>query len=290
MEWTHQNLNTNLPMAYKMNKPILYFLSLLLLIALFSSCRSQKPGIKKPIRLLGADYVLEQMHKNQSTFDWFSGKAKVDLVEGRKKTSFTVQMRIKRDSVIWISLSNGIGIEGGRLLLTQDSVKYINRINKTYFVGGYAFLSKLINTEVSFGMIQALLTGKDFLWFDYQDLKAKIDNRSYQVESTNRHDLKKHSKLDTFENPIYYQSLWINPETFKIQHIKIKEMGNENNKIFASYQQYKSVDEQLIPYSMDIEFDSDKGMSLEMVYYKINLDKEVGFPFSISEKYSLLKL
>ena len=277
-------------MAYKMNKPILYLLSLFLLIALFSSCRSQKAKMKKPIRLMGSDYVLEQMHKNQSVFDWFSGKAKVDFIEGRKTTPFTAQMRIKRDSVIWISLSTGIGIEGGRLLLTQDSVKYINRINKTYFVGDYDFLSELINTEVSFCMIQALLTGKDFSWHNYQGLKAKLDNKLYQLESTNRHHLKKHSKLDNFENPIYYQSLWINPETFKIQHIKIKEIGNENNKIFASYKQYRSVDEQLIPYSMDIKFDSNKGLSLEMVYYKINLDEKVGFPFSISEKYRLLEL
>ncbi len=45
-----------------------------------------------------------------------------------------------------------------------------------------------------------------------------------------------------------------------------------------------------MPYSMDIELDSEKGMSLEMEYYKINLDEVVSFPFSISKKYTLVEL
>lgn len=239
---------------------------------------------------MGPDYVLEKMRQNKSTFKWFSGKAKADFIQGKRKTSFTVQMRIKRDSAIWISISSGIGVEGARLLLTQDSVKYINRINKTYFVGSYEFLSALIDTEIDFGMVQALLTASDFSWHDYQNLKAKLDNQLYQLESTNRHKLKKQSKLISFDDPVYYQSLWINPETFKIERIKIKEIGKENKKIFASYRHYKSVEEQLIPYAIDIELDNEKGMSLEMVYYKISIDKEVSFPFSISKKYTPIEL
>lgn len=239
---------------------------------------------------MGPDYVLEKMHQNQSSFEWFSGKAKVDFIQGKRKSPFTAQMRIKRDSAIWISVSSGIGVEGARLLLTQDSVKYINRIDKTFFVGNYKFLSALIKTDIDFCMVQALLTAKDFSWHDYQNLKAKLDNQLYQLESTNRRKLKKQSKLISFEHPVYYQSIWINPETFKIDRIKIKEIGKENKKIFASYRQYKSINEQLIPYSIDIELDSEKGMGLEMVYYKINLDQEVGFPFSISKKYTPIEL
>jgi hypothetical protein len=273
-----------------MNKQLLYILSLFILVLAFSSCQSQRAKNKKPIKLMGPTYVLEKMHENKSTFKWFSGKAKVDFIKGKKKTPFTAQVRIKRDSAIWISVSSGIGIEGARLLLTKDSVKYINRIDKTYFIGNYAFLSSLIDTEIDFCMVQALLTANDFSWYDYQNLKAKLDNQRYQLESTNRHKLKKQSKMLSFDNPVYYQSLWINSTTFKIERIKIKEIGKENKKIFASYRQYKSVNEQLIPYSIDIDMDNEIKTSLEMVYYKINLDKEVGFPFSISKKYSPIEL
>jgi len=273
-----------------MNKRVVYILSLSILIIAISSCKSQRAKNKKPIKLYGPDYVLKKMRDNQSTFEWFSGKAKVDFIEGKRKSTFTAQMRMKRDSAIWISVSSGIGIEGARLLLTQDSVKFVNRLDKTYFVGDYAFLSELIDTEINYCMIQSLLTAKKFSWYDNQDLKVKLDNQLYQIESTNRFKLKKQSKLTNFENPVYYQSLWINPETFKIERIKIKELGKENKKILASYKQFRSIKEQLIPYTVDIELDNDKAMKLEMVYYKISLDEEVGFPFSISKKYTPIKL
>lgn len=239
---------------------------------------------------MGPSYVIKQMHKNAAAFDWFVAKAKVDLLQGKKKTAFTAQLRIKSDSVIWISVSSGIGIEGMRLLLTPDSVKYINRLDKTYFVGNYEFLSKLVNTKIDFAMIQALLTAKDFAWYNYQNMKAKIDNGSYQVLSTNRHKLKKQSKLTTFDDPTYFQSLWVNPETFKIEHIKIKEIGGDNKKIYASYSQYKTLDDQLIPHAMKIDLDSDKGMSLDLLYYKMNLNQKTRFPFSISHKYNPIQL
>lgn len=277
-------------MDYKINKHITYLFGLIFIIIAFSSCNSKRVANKKPIKLLGPDYVLEQMHQNQSSFVWFSGKAKVDFIDGKKKTPFTAQLRMKSDSAIWISISNGIGIEGARLMLTPDSVKYINRIDKTYFVGDYEFLSKVIQSEIDFGMIQSLLTAKDFVWYDYQNLKTRLDNQLYQLESNNRHKLKKQTKLISFEDPVYYQSLWINPETFKIERIKIKEIGKENNKIFATYNDYEMINEQLIPHSMDIELDSEKGLSLEMEYYRINIEEEVSFPFSISEKYTLIQL
>ncbi|MDA3905259.1 MAG: DUF4292 domain-containing protein [Bacteroidales bacterium] len=273
-----------------MNKHLLYLISLIFLLIAFSSCKSQRSKNRKPIKLLGPEYVLSQMRENQSTYNWFSGKAKVDFIEGRRKTPFTAQLRIKRDSVIWISLSSGIGVEGARLLLTQDSVKYLNRLNKTYFVGDYEFLSTLIDTEINYCMIQALLTAKDFAWYDYQDLKAKLDNRLYRLESTNKRKLKKRSKITNFEDVVYYQSLWINPETFKIESIKITELGQENKRIFAYYKQYRRNNEQLIPYSIDIELYNDKEMRLEMVYYRISLDEKVEFPFSISQKYMLIQL
>lgn len=273
-------------MVYIKNKRLLYFFTFTIVILFFTSCQSQRSSIKKPIKLFGPEYVLEQMHQNQSEFEWFSGKAKVDLVEGRKKSPFTAQLRIKRDSVIWISISSGVGIEGARILLTQDSVKYINRIEKTFFLGNYSFLSSLIGAEIDFDKVQALITAKDFSWCENQDLKVKVDNQLYQLESTQSHKLKKQSKLTNFEDPVYYQSIWINPETFKIDRIKIKELGKENKKILASYKQYRSVDGQKIPYAMDIEFDSEKGMSVEMVFYKVSLDEKVSFPFSISKKYS----
>ena len=91
------------------------------------------------------------------------GRAQVEL-KGNKQGA-NVSVRLRRDSIIWVSASL-VGIEGVRAILTPDSVRVVNRLQKTYFSGGYDFLSKLLNVPVSYEQMQALLLG------DYQPAPA----------------------------------------------------------------------------------------------------------------------
>ena len=68
---------------------------------------------------------------------------------------------MRRDSIIWVTAGLA-GFEGVRAVLTHDSVRVINRLEKTYFSGGYDYLSKLLNVPVSFAQMQTLLLG-DYL-------------------------------------------------------------------------------------------------------------------------------
>ena len=58
----------------------------------------------------------------------------VEYSEDKGKTSLKGQLRIQSDSLIWLTFSPALGIEAARVLLTNDSVKFINRLNKTYFL------------------------------------------------------------------------------------------------------------------------------------------------------------
>ncbi|MCB0807539.1 MAG: DUF4292 domain-containing protein, partial [Bacteroidales bacterium] len=93
--------------------------------------------IKEPIKEYGADYLFDKLKENELKFEWFSAKFNLDLIIDKKKNSFRGQLRMRKDSAIWVSFSPALGIEMARLLITEDSVKFINRINKTYFAGDY---------------------------------------------------------------------------------------------------------------------------------------------------------
>ena len=100
----------------------------LIIILLFSSCKTQRKIIKEPIKEHGADYLFEKLKENELQFEWFSAKFNCDLVIDNKKNSFRGQLRMHRDSAIWGSFSPALGIEMARILITTDSVKFINRI------------------------------------------------------------------------------------------------------------------------------------------------------------------
>ena len=78
-------------------------------------------------------------------------------LKGQKQTA-NMSLRIRRDSVIWLSGSL-VGIEGVRALLTPDSVLVVMPLQREYFAGGYRFLSQTLGVPVTFLQLQAILLG-----------------------------------------------------------------------------------------------------------------------------------
>ncbi|MDJ0365654.1 DUF4292 domain-containing protein [Hymenobacter sp. H14-R3] len=96
-----------------------------------------------------------------TNFPYLNGRGKVHFKRKDSDMSANFNLRIRRDSAIWLSGSL-LGIEGVRALLTPDSVRVVNRLEKTYFAGDYAYLSQLLNVPVTYHQMQDILLG------DYQ--------------------------------------------------------------------------------------------------------------------------
>lgn len=261
----------------------------LFIISLFwTSCSGSKKAIKTPIKEEGSEYLISQMMENQNHFETFKGKALASITSNGKTNDLKINIRIRKDSAIWVSISAGVGLEAARVMLTQDSVMFLNRIDKTFFAGNYQFINTMINAQVDFDIVQALLTGNDFKWYDYQELKASIDNQSYQLESAHRRKLKKYSKLNEEINVIY-QSIWLNSQTFKIERIKIKEIKNNNKKIDALYSNFKTMDDQVLPMQYDITISAKEDIIIDASLIKVDLNESLSFPFNIPSKYEEIK-
>jgi hypothetical protein len=102
---------------------------------IFNACKSKENTVKRNfVTPKTTKNIIEEVGKNMFEFDWVSGKFSADVIAENKKTSFNTNFRIKNDSVIWFSISPALGIEVARVLITQDTVKFVNRLNNTYFV------------------------------------------------------------------------------------------------------------------------------------------------------------
>src|SRR5690606_6159710 len=64
-----------------------------------------------------------------------------------------------KDSIIWVSVQLGLGIEAARMKITQDSVYLMNRLHREYLAKDYSFLSKRFNVEMNYEVMQAILLG-----------------------------------------------------------------------------------------------------------------------------------
>ena len=139
-----------------MNKQFLFTIFVFLM---FASCRSTKTT--KTTKTLytkapKAEALIESVESAHFKFNWMSAKVSGKFSDSNQNFSFKGNMKIRKDSLIWISISPGLGLELGRVLLDLDSVHFMNRFEKTYFKSSYAELSEITESTLSYMRIQSL--------------------------------------------------------------------------------------------------------------------------------------
>lgn len=252
---------------------------------LINACKSTRSLYKKPIKEEGPDYLFSKLKENELNFDCLTAKFSLELLVDRDLTTFKGQLRIKKDSLIWVSFSPALGVEAARLMISEDSVKFINRINDTYFMGDYSYVNDFLETSIDFDILQSFIIGNDFQHYDAEKFRASIDAMDYRLSTTARHKLKKFIKQREVPQ-VFIQNLWLNPETFKIIKVNIKEVGNDNKKLQANYSKFKVIEGQLFPTKLDYEItSSDTKVDVDVRISRIILNKPIRFPFNIPSKF-----
>lgn len=104
--------------------------------------------------------LLQKVQKNRIEFNTFSAKIRVDYTNNKgKQPDFIANIRMLKDSLIWISLSNDIGIEGIRVLITKDSIKILDKLANTYQVRPLDHIQEVSQIPFAFADLQNLLVG-----------------------------------------------------------------------------------------------------------------------------------
>lgn len=93
-------------------------------------------------------------------FKTFSARVKLTYTTPDKSLNdVTAFLRMQKDSVIWVSLNAALGIEALRLLITPDTVKLLDKLNKTIQYRDFLFLQEATRLPVDFFILQDLLIG-----------------------------------------------------------------------------------------------------------------------------------
>jgi hypothetical protein len=272
-----------------MNKLVQGLFLIAAAVLVLSSCRSTRPIIKVPLKEEGPDYLYTKLKEKELHFDWLSGKFDASYTEKRNNTDFKGQVRIRKDSLIWISITPALGIEMFRMVITNDSVKYVNRFKKEYFVGDYALVSRFLQIHIDFDILQSLILGNDFQFYETNSFRASIDNQDYKLSTTDRRKIRKAAE-DAGSDPIVLlQNIWLDPDSFKITQIDVKEYQEQNRKLSATYGDFQAINNQIYPSTLRFEITTGDLIKMKIKYSKITLDEPMTFPFSIPENYKRIQ-
>ena len=241
--------------------PFLFFVSCKSLKTPATTIKSKKPG-----------FLNAKIKENEIQFETLSAKAKIVVRDKTSHNSFHTHCRIKKDSLIWISVSPALGIEVGRMIITPDSVKLFDRVHRKYVVTDLSFIRNKYDLPVEFDVIQKLMIGNIFN-YDEERAEAQIDSNLYQLKSDNGNEL---------------VTIWLNPEEFSINMMDILDKDGDQ-RIFVKFDDYKRIESKLFSYRREIKFNSEEAVTARIQYTHVKFDEKLSYPFSIPAKYEKLQ-
>jgi len=280
-----------------MNRPLLWGLCALAGIVSQSSCMLLKKGrsnvsIKKEtaaVAVIPADTsktdtiaavadtkrmlmdALVPVWKHEPDFTTFNGKAKMHY-EGRgQKNEFTTIFRIRKDQVIWASVTALGGIvQVARIYITPDSLKLINYLEKEVTIMPLAEASKVLPAPADFSTLQSLVIGgvlrKTGNATDAVDMGNML---LLQVEETEIVQQINYSKADTTLNTL---------------QIRSNLAGAPSGTV--SFSDYQIVNGRRFANNRDINvLNAGEQYHLDINFNKAEFDQPTDFPFSIPKNY-----
>lgn len=235
------------------------------------------------------------LKQNQVDYTTFNAKIKSNVVVNDKGTEFTISLRMRKDSIIWASISPALGIEVIRFVATKDTLKFIDRLHGKFFIGDYDTLGKMLNTEIDLEILQSLLVGNSVEFYEEPEkLRAGIDSCRYVLGTIRKRKLRRAlEKGKELKEPA--QSIWLLDSTFKICRILFKEFGTkrEFDAFFTNYQNTEAPEGQtqkpLVPFDITYYVKTDKIITINLEYTKASVNKPQTFPFTIPESYTRIE-
>ena len=144
---------------------------LLLALLTFASCA------KKTV-LFEGDKGMGEFDPVEAQYDYLSAKAKIVIEEESGKiTRGTLNLRAKKDSVLWFTMSPGMGMEAIRGLFTQDKIQIRDRVGRDDVNLTYQEFERLYGLKLSLEVFQNVLWANIPYQFDYSDRLLRVGKK-----------------------------------------------------------------------------------------------------------------
>ena len=282
-----------------MNNYFVRFAFALCLLVTVSSCKTQKK-VAAPVAADIKPMVNKSVQDLQDKLDSCSfnsalvtAKASVTVVREGGEMNFNISYRSKKDSVIWISVSPLLGIEVARLMITEDSVKILDKINNKYEVTSFESINKMLQMKVNFEIVQALLYGNFFAYkknenrFNSVYLEDSLGSQFYILSSLNKKKLKRSLEEKDLNKPVI-QDVYVNDTTYRINRVQVEDQ-RINKLLNTEYSDFRLTDGGLFPFKSKTNITADKNIEIRIEFGKVAKAESLDFPFTIPNNYERIR-
>ncbi len=265
------------------------YLILIILLGV-SSCALKKEYVIGDTKRLTAKKIVKSINENEHDIKTFQARARIDYFRKNKVKTNTATIRILSGEKIWISAPLG----AIRLLITNDSIKYYNKLERNYIKTSFSYIENIIGLNITYEMLEKLLFGQPVLALSPKDFAKKLNMENSQYEDKLRSYIFK--KLIDYEETQLQGLFYINPYNFKLNSQKffdyndktttsINADSNDSQKTFSiNYKDYNSINKHIYPRKILFLDWNNKSINIDMK--SVIIDKKLNIPFRIPKGYS----
>jgi hypothetical protein len=257
---------------------------MMLALCLLSSCATRK--LQPNLTYFGMQNkeLFENIDKNELAYDWFSAKLNIlSSFDGNENPKLGGQLRMKKDSVIWISASAGFGIEAFRLKITTDSVWFVNRLEKNYFCEAFSDFEARLGFHLSFDRLQSALVGNCLKGGDFDAQYSYLEHAKVEILDNQYRIAFDNTAFDDAQS-IRLDDAWIEASNYRPSRITLQEAVGVMPIVIIAYDAFEVVEYQNIATVIKLLSIGNKTLEATVKYSGISLDGPLKFPLKISNK------
>ena len=263
------------------------FLALILLVSCRSTRKIQTAISRKdstvqasmdsvPLRADSLQFIqhtLTKLKNSQIDFETFSAKINVDYqgADG-KKYDVNANLRMQKDSVIWISITAIFGIEGLRAIITQDSVRILNKQDKVYTARSVNYLQEVTALPLNLHSLQDIIMGNPVF----------LDSN---IVSYTKHENNHVSLLSVGE---WFKHLLTLNGASLLDNSKLDDVDrNRSRTCNLSYTNYEDKKGVLFSTRRRITVAEKSKLDIKLDFKSYEFNETLSFPFSVPKSYKI---
>ncbi|MBC7874498.1 MAG: DUF4292 domain-containing protein [Ferruginibacter sp.] len=222
--------------------------------------------------------VYKEVLGNHIGFTTFSGKIDLDYEDAEgKRYNVNAHLRMYKDSVIWLSITAILGIEGLRVYITPDSVKILDKQNKIYTRRSVSFLQEVTALPLDLPALQDLLIGNP-VFLDSNIISYSKNGNTISLQS----------------NGSFFKNLFTLGEADKLmQSSKLDDLDLQRNRTcyltYTDYEDKKGPDGSRVNFATkrSIHVSEKKKLEIKLDFKQVDFNEKLSFPFNVPKNYTL---
>lgn len=279
---------------YYFMKYLFLFFTVAITLFIASCDTSKKVYSNRDLKHLDKSDIYGSIQENYGSYTDFYTKFSCTAGINGSNKSFKGTIKLKKDSLIWISITPGLGLELFRVQISPDSIEFMDRLKGKYFRGNYSTINKLAGVELDYNTLQSIILNELFFYGGMQRDTAEMLNmmkyrktpKAIRMSTHIERKLKNVLKENAYPN-ILYHDYHINNYCLRIQKAVIKDYA-KGRSMDVNYSEFTEIEGITFPDLVEISINDTihkKEFNLELDFYKTNFSKKLNFIYKIPDSY-----